>query len=489
MNTPQSPPPLPSPAALSFARASYLPRVLGLALGFLSLASVLAVQVTPWWVWLAVGLHGFVWPHLAWQLARRAPDPAAAERRNMLIDHAAGGFWIAAIAFNTLPAVLMLSMMGLNSCVGGGWRQLYRGLGVHAAGTLAGMLVLGLQWRPESSMPQVLASLPLLLLHPICMGGLTWRALDKLRKQREKLSYLSQHDGLSGLYNRVSWEALVKLEFDRVRRTGEPATLALVDFDHFKRINDTYGHPVGDELIRRFGERLRESLRQIDVPGRLGGEEFGVLLPHTALPGAEGVMQRLRVSLDTRPLLAQAPASISVGLAPLTPELRSHEAWIRLADQMLYRAKDQGRDCVVSAGQELAMPAVGQRTDPAAPLPAPIERQLFRGLQEVQMAAALFDPSDQLAWANEVFRQHYQVPASGGSFGTLMRRCHELQRGPRMDTDDVDAWLRAADAKRRSQPRRRFKVDMHGGQVYSAEEVSFENGWLFLVLWPEPQER
>ncbi|APW37706.1 hypothetical protein RD110_11270 [Rhodoferax koreense] len=469
----------------NFARASYGPRVVGLGLGLLSVAGVLATRETPWWVWAGPLLHGLVWPHLAWLWSRHCTDSVRAERRNLVIDHFFGGVWIATMAFNALPSVLMLTLMGMDSMIAGGWRQFARGMLAHAAGMAAGMLVYGAHWAPESDMVQVLACLPLLLLHPISVGQITYRALTKLKRQREELAHLSQHDGLTGLYNRRHWEHMARIEFARFRRSGEIATLVLVDLDHFKRVNDTLGHAAGDTVLRGFAERLQQTLRKTDTPGRYGGEEFGILLPHTGPREASELMQRLQAGLSTDPLLPQRVVTASFGVAALTRDLPNHEAWMRLADQMLYRAKDRGRDCVVTAGDSRPSPLAPDGS-PALRLreDASVMRRVLAGLNLGDIGAALFDPSDRLVWANAIFLKLYDVSAEARSFAEIMRHCHRRQVGPRIDAEDIDVWLAAADAKRRSRPRRSFSIDMLDGRYFRVEEMSFDDGWL-LDLWTE----
>ena len=470
----------------NFARASYAPRVIGLALGFVSVAGVLVPQQAPWWMWIGPVLHAFVWPHLAWQLARRGAAPVRDERRSILVDHFFGGVWIAVMGFNLLPSVLMVTLMGMDSMIAGGRRQFVRGMLAHAGGAALGVLVFGLHWQPESDMTQVLTCLPLLLLHPISVGQITYRALTKLKRQREELAHLSQHDGLTGLYNRRHWELVVKAEFARYRRSGEIATLVLIDLDHFKRVNDTLGHAAGDTVLRGFAKRLRDSLRSTDIPGRYGGEEFGILLPFTSPRDASELMQRLQAGLTSSPLLPNRTVTASFGVAALTPDLASHETWMRLADQMLYRAKDRGRNCVVTAGESRPAP-LSAADDLRKQLreDVPIVKRVLAGLSLGDIGAALFDPSDRLAWANAAFLELYAVPPEARSFAAIIRHCHRARVGARIDTGphgNIEAWLETADSKRRSQPRRSFTVDLWDGRLFRLEEISFDDGWL-LNLW------
>lgn len=338
---------------LGFARASYRGRMVGLALGFVTLGCAMWQHGAPWWFWVGPALHGFVWPHIGWRLARRAADPHAAERRNMVLDHLAGGAWMVAIGFSPLPSLLMLSMMCMDSAIAAGARQLLRGLLAHAAGIGLGVLAFGWHWQPATTMLDVLACAPLLLLHPAAVGITAHRLLAKLQAQREHLARLGRHDALSGLFNRAHWMLLVEAEFQRFRRGGPVATLVLVDIDHFKRINDTRGHAAGDEAIQRFAALLRLGLRSIDMPARYGGEEFGVLLPGTDATQAREVMERLRASLHRHPLLDDRAVTASFGVVALDRHVRDAADWIQRADRLLYRAKHLGRDRVVVAGDPM----------------------------------------------------------------------------------------------------------------------------------------
>ncbi|MFT3718524.1 diguanylate cyclase [Pseudorhodoferax sp.] len=482
------------PAARSsakFARTSYGPRVIGLTMGFVALASVLAENGAPWWFWVGPALHAFVWPHLAWQYARRHATPVACELRNLQIDHFAGGLWLPAIDFNLLPSALTVSMMSMDSMIGGGARQLGRGLLAQAAGVLAGLLVFGLRWQPAPSLQTVVACLPLLLLHPFSVGLVTHRSLRRLRRQRAELAYQNQRDGLSDLFNRHHWEQKVKTEFARFARSGQTASLVLIDLDHFKRINDVYGHDIGDQVIRRFAKLLRSCLREADVPGRYGGEEFGLLLPQTSPQEASAVMDRLRRQLHEQALVDGVEVTASFGVAGLSRDLENHEAWMRLADQMLYRAKHRGRDQISMAGDSRP----SSLEPPAAPhAPKPPHWRHQRGPKSLsrvlsmlgngKSAIALFDPADQMVLANALFLQIHDVQADARFFSDIVRHCYAQRIGPYIDTDDIEAWLSMADTKRRSRAYRSFVVDLCDRSLLRVNETSFENGWLLYVATP-----
>jgi diguanylate cyclase (GGDEF)-like protein len=180
---------------------------------------------------------------------------------------------------------------------------------------------------------------------------------DRLRTQKleleaslQRIRLLATQDELTGLANRRHVLALLKAEQARQQRTGQPLSLVLLDLDHFKRVNDAYGHQAGDVVLKGFAEAARSTLRGSDVLSRWGGEEFLLMLPDTGLEEAERCVDRMRqgvaqVTFDsvTRGLQITFSAGLTVCRAGETLE-----AAIERADQAMYRAKRQGRNCTVS---------------------------------------------------------------------------------------------------------------------------------------------
>jgi diguanylate cyclase len=330
---------------LRFARRIYAPRALGLAAGGLCIGGVLWENGAGTLAWLALGLSSLVWPHVACQIARRAEDPYRAELRNLTVDSALGGVWIAAMQFNLLPSVVILIMLTMDKMAIGGTRFLARCAGVLVLACAATAALNGYQVRPYTNMVQIIGSLPLLVFYPLVVGWTTYRLARRLREQNQILAEMSRTDGLSGLLNRRYWEEAVAAEFERCARTGACASLLMLDIDHFKSINDQYGHPAGDEVIRKVAGILRESLRGDDVPGRYGGEEFGVLLPDTPEAGAEVIAERIRGRIERaalgRPGLR---ATASIGIAEIRTRDVDYRVWISQADRALYAAKERGRN-------------------------------------------------------------------------------------------------------------------------------------------------
>lgn len=176
-------------------------------------------------------------------------------------------------------------------------------------------------------------------------------AVNKLAQQQanKQLQNLSRTDHLTGLFNRGYWELRLIQEFKRFDRYEQPSSLIMLDIDHFKKINDTYGHTVGDEAIRAVSRTIREHTRDLDIPGRYGGEEFGIILTNTNGDGACVFAERLRKTIEESTIYAEGHViqfTVSMGVAELNQDLHDHRHWIEKADQGLYRSKEGGRNRV-----------------------------------------------------------------------------------------------------------------------------------------------
>jgi len=171
-----------------------------------------------------------------------------------------------------------------------------------------------------------------------------------LQRKQQELERLTRLDGLTGLYNRNTFVDLTRQELDRANRQGSPTSILLVDLDLFKDVNDTWGHPAGDAVLKHVAELAKETVRRTDLVGRLGGEEFIVLLPNTAQEAAGKLAEKLRRRLETSPTVWEAgsiPVTASIGLAGTTAaEKRDFETLYTSADRALYQAKERGRNQV-----------------------------------------------------------------------------------------------------------------------------------------------
>ena len=192
----------------------------------------------------------------------------------------------------------------------------------------------------------------------LILYDVTDAAMDELalQKANAQLEWLGRTDGLTGLYNRRAWEELLSAEFKRNNRVGEKSVLIMFDIDHFKRINDTFGHPAGDEVIRNVATVMQQAKREADIAGRYGGEEFGLILVDTELAGAQQFAERLRKLIEQTTVEHgghEIRFTISLGLAEIAPDPGGYQAWLKRADQALYHAKENGRNRVSSFGSDV----------------------------------------------------------------------------------------------------------------------------------------
>lgn len=172
------------------------------------------------------------------------------------------------------------------------------------------------------------------------------RANQELAQRAQASHLISLTDTLTGVGNRRHFDERLASEVERAWRYAQPLSLVLLDIDHFKRINDTWGHEAGDRVLRHIGATLREALRQTDSVSRFGGEEFVVLMP--GLPHSEAVAaaERMRCMVESLPIEGLPQVTASFGVASLGPGERGERLFAH-ADAALYRAKARGRNCVL----------------------------------------------------------------------------------------------------------------------------------------------
>lgn len=172
---------------------------------------------------------------------------------------------------------------------------------------------------------------------------------ERLQQTQEALRIEATHDRLTSLWNRGMILDHVEREVSRARREAAPLSILLADIDHFKRVNDSHGHPVGDVVLTQAAHRMQSVLRSYDAIGRYGGEEFLILLPGTEAAAARHVAERVRAAVKATPIGAGdllVPMTVSLGVASMSPTAMEPAVLIQAADVALYRAKAQGRDRV-----------------------------------------------------------------------------------------------------------------------------------------------
>jgi diguanylate cyclase (GGDEF)-like protein len=212
---------------------------------------------------------------------------------------------------------------------------------------IARVLQLRMQWPLplwlEFGLPAALAYANLVLA--FVLAGQT----VSLRFERDVAHRLAEHDPLTGVLNRRAILARLRAEFVKARQTGEPLSLLFLDLDHFKHVNDSYGHRAGDQCLRGVIEPIAGELRQGDALGRYGGEEFLILLPGAGAADAEVVAERIRRRVQEMPMLVSGVRiglTVSLGVAALDEGIAVPDDLIERADAALYRSKSGGRNLV-----------------------------------------------------------------------------------------------------------------------------------------------
>ncbi len=336
------------------------------ALGLLSIAKNMPLQLfeSIGTGILLLATVGFLiineWLARRFKSQNRQPDPALIEKASVLFPLVTGIF----LAVNYLISgqmglVLMMAFPVLLAQLLGHLRLvkvmimslglLYVGLAFvgypHLYGFSTPITLYGSDF-PKLITLQVLPFMAILFYHSKTSAGLMVSAHDKV----SKLQNLAATDALTGLVNRRQFNHQLHAEVARARRNQKPLTLALFDIDDFKKINDIYGHLVGDRILNELGALIIHNVRESDIPARYGGEEFALILPETKQLEAYEILERLRkLVAGTVFCLPDSPItlSISVGISQMDPRESTVFECVEAADQALYEAKKQGKNCVI----------------------------------------------------------------------------------------------------------------------------------------------
>lgn len=330
-------------------RRSHGLRTLGLALGAVMVGTALYRRGVPVSVWVMLAAYALAWPQVAWLVLRRSAEPVALDQRFFICDAAMGGVWIALMQFSLLPSMLLATMFAITLIAADGRWLLLRGVVIQAVACCVAAVANGLSFSPASDTMELLASLPLLVVFPMTLSTIMRSLARRVRMQNLQLQRIGSIDSLSGLLNRRHWEDAVTAAM--MRHCCEDAVMLLIDIDHFKHVNDQYGHTTGDEVIRQVGRVILGSLRDGDLAGRYGGDEFAVVLCGIDMHAAATVAERIRSGVACS-LLERTPglrSTLSIGLAHSPASASSTREWVKDADAALYRAKLAGRNRFVAA--------------------------------------------------------------------------------------------------------------------------------------------
>ena len=353
----------------------------------LSFAAVLvAVALHLWGKPVSLGLWAYlvaqllVYPHALLALVRRAPDPIAREMKHLLVDAYGLGLCAAVLGLPTWLSFAMGMATLFNSVFNKGWRGGVSAGAAFGLGALTWWATGAFAWRPDTDWPTTLFCMAGLLVYVLGIGDVAQIRISQLRRLRqerelsaqaieqanevlrtqldeinrlqEQLREQAHRDPLTGQYNRRYLDTTLQRELMRCAREGSPISLLMVDIDHFKTINDTHGHPVGDEVLRQMGLILATHARAHDVVCRYGGEEFLLMLPQLPLPQALQRAEQLRRAVQSHAFLTaggEIAVTLSVGVASYPDHGHTVDELLRSADHALYQAKREGRNRVVQA--------------------------------------------------------------------------------------------------------------------------------------------
>lgn len=328
--------------------------------------------------WSLLALQFLVYPHVLYWRAMRAPEPHRAEVKNLFLDSFLIGIWVAAWGFPVWPTFTLWLASSLNITVSKGLKGLRFSTFAFLTGVLIAVAVFGFHFTPDTVWQTTAVMVIGISLYPLAIGNAAYARNQQLRATREKLRVGEQtlnsanqslheklaeiqilqaqlkeqaiRDPLTGLFNRRYLDTIAKSEVARCAREEQPLCLMMMDIDHFKHVNDTYGHQGGDEVLKALAKLLSDSVRVSDVACRYGGEEFLLLLPNMpadiALLRAEqwrAAFEAITVHADGK----EIKATLSIGISCYPNDGSSVDDLTRSADVALYRAKAEGRNRVV----------------------------------------------------------------------------------------------------------------------------------------------
>lgn len=334
--------------------------------------------------WSIFLLQFMVYPHLLQWRTRRAAQPEKSELDNLIVDSVVSGAWAAGLGFPLWITVALFLAALLNHTIMRGVPGILICLIALLSGALASTTVIAFRLSTDTDGLVTLSSIIGLAIYLSLMGvefftyirrlhevqnavasqkqiledanAALHDQISKIHDLQEKLREQANRDSLTGLFNRRYLEGTLEREMARCKREGAPLTMLLLDIDHFKMVNDTYGHQAGDEVLRVFGQLLLENARTEDIVCRYGGEEFLLVLPKMPLEIArERGTYLLAQFRDTIVPFGELRIRVttSVGVAATPQHADSAEGLIRCADEALYLAKRHGRNQVVTFGDTI----------------------------------------------------------------------------------------------------------------------------------------
>ncbi len=328
--------------------------------------------------WVLLVLQFVVYPHLVYLRALYARDQRRAEMHNLLLDGVCFGAWSAALGFPIWIAFIFLVTMTVNMTVFRGRIGFLQALLSMTAGAVLTGAINGWYFAPDTDLAVTLLSVLSILLYVLIVAENAYARALKLHDMRgqllvseqelkrqlyeinmlqAQLSEQAHRDPLTGLYNRRYFDMTLARELARCTRENAPLSIVMIDIDYFKRINDDHGHQAGDAVLKLLAAMLGGQVRASDVACRYGGEEFMLLLPGVPAATAQERAEQWRADFAASSASygeLQVGSTLSGGIATFPQHGLSAEELIRCADLAMYKAKTNGRNCVVIADQVAA---------------------------------------------------------------------------------------------------------------------------------------
>jgi diguanylate cyclase len=338
-------------------------------------------------LWGLIGVHLLAYPHLVFWLARRSPRSQEAEVNNLTVDCLLFGLLMGALQFPLWITFTVYIASTMNITISRGWPGLLRSQLAFFGGALVSIALVGWNPLPDTGWPSIWLCVVGNAIYLSCVGVVAHTRNQQLRVTREalragelalkerfaeiqalqeQLQEQAIRDPLTGLFNRRFLESTVSQELARCQRDGIPLALVMIDVDNFKKVNDSFGHPAGDHVLKALASRLQKAVRASDSACRYGGEEFILLLPGMDLDTAWVRADRWRQEFSSEAVMfgdLRVQATISIGIAAFPDHGDSLAELTRCADLALYEAKHTGRDRVVPYRDRAAH-------DAASPTPA-----------------------------------------------------------------------------------------------------------------------
>jgi diguanylate cyclase (GGDEF)-like protein len=272
---------------------------------------------------------------------RRPPEP-------VLASLPAAGLVLAGVAVAIAEPLASTPTYALLPILASAYYGTPRRLAVETAAYLVGLAVVMALWVDPGVRGAVYIGT---VIPAVCVALVVSVLKQRLAAHVDGLHHRAATDPLTGLLNHGAFGAALESAVERCRAAGEPAALLLLDIDHFKQVNDRFGHQHGDQTLRVVSEVLAAHKRRGDLLGRVGGEEFALLLPDAGKDAAHRVAERVRTAVRAATAGTQSPLTVSIGIASWSPTVATSHDLLQAADRALYAAKARGRDRAVDLGQ------------------------------------------------------------------------------------------------------------------------------------------